>query len=165
MLPLNQQVRIYFNLHKKKLSVQAKVNKRWKVVAHVEEAYLKNASFKVSEAGRQRVIKEKKKNVHAFIVGTLVDDVEYHNAFQSVRYNPYEVSQFQCEDKDILQAEEVIINGRKVFAAVWLKFMGRKSPLNLYAKNVRKMRKNKLKKTVDVLKKNGNFYSCEGRNA
>jgi len=27
------------------------------------------------------------------------------------------------------------------------------------------MRKNKLKKTVDVLIKNGNFYSCEGRNA
>lgn len=117
MLPLNQQVRIYFNLHKKKLSVQTKVNGQWKVVAHAEEAYLKNASFKVSEAGRQRVIKEKRKNVHAYIMGELVSGIQSNKQFHSVRYNPYEVAQFQCEGKNIFRAEEVIINGRKVFAA------------------------------------------------
>lgn len=117
MLPLNQTVRIYFNLHKKKFSVQAKVDKRWKVVAHVEDAYLKNASFKVSESGRQRVIKEKRKNVHAFIIGTLVSGIQSNNHFFSVRYNPYEKGQFQCANQDIFHAEEVILNGKNVFAA------------------------------------------------
>jgi hypothetical protein len=118
MLPLNQQVRIYFNLHKKMLSVQAKVNGRWKVVCHLEEAYLRNATFKVSQAGRQRVIKEKRKNVHAYILGKLVSSIQSNKWFQSVRYNPYEVNQFQCKNQDIFRAEEVILNGKKVFAAV-----------------------------------------------
>lgn len=117
MTPLNQSVRIYFNLHKKMLSVQAKIDKRWKVVAHLEDAYLKNAHFKVSESGRQRVIKEKRKNVHAFITGTLVSGIKSNKPFLSVRYNPYEMSQFQCQNKDIFHAEEVILNGKKVFAA------------------------------------------------
>jgi hypothetical protein len=118
MIPLNQQVRIYFNLHKKKLSVQAKVNGRWKVVCHLEDAYLRNASFKVSQAGRQRVIKEKRKNVHAYILGELVSSLQSNKWFQSVRYNPYEVNQFQCKNQDIFRAEEVILNGKKVFATV-----------------------------------------------
>jgi hypothetical protein len=117
MLPLNQIVRIYFNLHKKKLSVQTKVNGQWKVVAHLEDAYLRNAKFKVSEAGRQRVLKQKKKNVHAFIIGTLVSGIQSNKPFLSVRYNPYEVDQFQCQGSNIFHAEEVILNGRKVFAA------------------------------------------------
>jgi hypothetical protein len=35
-----------------------------------------------------------------------------------VRYNPYEVNQFQCKNQDIFRAEEVILNGKKVFAAI-----------------------------------------------
>lgn len=117
MLPLNQIVRIYFNLHKKKLSVQTKVNGRWKVVAHVEGAYVRNAQFKVSEAGRQRVLKQKKKNVHAFIIGTLVSGIQSNKYFLSVRYNPYEMDQFQCQGSNIFRAEEVLLHGRQVFAA------------------------------------------------
>lgn len=120
MLPLNQQVRIYFNLHKKLLSVQAKVDGRWKVVAHVEDAYVRNATFKVSEAGRQRVIKEKRKNVHAYILGELEAEISYlsDKPFHPVRYNPYETNKFQCQGESIDRAEEVILHGKRVFAAL-----------------------------------------------
>ena len=65
--------RVYFNLHKKLLSIQAKVNGSWKVIRHVNEIMLADVKFKVYEKGRQRVLNEKRKNVHAFIVGNLVE--------------------------------------------------------------------------------------------
>lgn len=41
------------------------------IVAHGQAVLLVNAEFKVSEAGRQRVIQEKRKNVHAHIEGEI----------------------------------------------------------------------------------------------
>lgn len=82
------QVRVYRNLHKKCLSVQAKVNGRWKVIDHVHVIALVDVSFKVSQAGRDRVLREKRKNVHAFVVGTVAT---FPIALQGrkVSYNPY----------------------------------------------------------------------------
>tara|TARA_R100001086_G_C11756193_1_gene236794 strand:- start:80 stop:493 length:414 start_codon:yes stop_codon:yes gene_type:complete len=42
-----------------------------RVVDHRDQVLIHNAEFRVREGGRQRVIKERKKNVHAFVVGTL----------------------------------------------------------------------------------------------
>ena len=44
-----------------------------KVVLHAVDVLLADAEFKVSEAGRQRVLAEGQKNVHAGVVGTLVN--------------------------------------------------------------------------------------------
>jgi hypothetical protein len=109
------KVRIYFNLHKKKLSVQTKINGRWKVVNHVDSAYLEDVQFKVSEAGRQRVLKNKRKNVHAYVCGTLIDTLPLSGRFPSARYNPYQLEKFECENKSIDRAEYVILNGRQLF--------------------------------------------------
>lgn len=67
------RVFVYYNLHRKTLSVRA-VDGRYRglVVAHANSAQIRNARFAVSEAGRQRVIREKAKNVHAGIVGELI---------------------------------------------------------------------------------------------
>jgi hypothetical protein len=111
-----KQVRIYFNLHKKMLSVQTKVNGQWKVTAHQAAAFLKNATFKVSESGRQRVLKEKLKTVHAFITGELIDALpKNYERFDSARYNPYELEKFQCRNKNIDKADFAILNGRQLF--------------------------------------------------
>jgi hypothetical protein len=80
------KVRVYFNLHKKMLSVQEKINGSWKVVDHVEQIWLGNAKFKVSEVGRQRVIKNKRKNVHAYIEGTANAVPENLTPFDSINY-------------------------------------------------------------------------------
>ena len=65
----SEPMRVYRNLHKKCWSVQQKQKGRWKVVAHAESITLLDCVFRVSEAGRQRVLRESRKNVHAYIQG------------------------------------------------------------------------------------------------
>lgn len=118
-----EKVRVYFNLHKKKLSVQRKVDGRWLVWQHMNEITLTNVRFKVSEAGRRRVIEQKRKNVHAFIEG---EPYHFHHAMQispalnprRVKYNPYKQKGFQFENCDsvLTRADIVVINGKEVFA-------------------------------------------------
>ena len=96
--------RVYYNLHKRKLSIQQKrINASgklvWKVVRHADAIFLKDVKFKVSEAGRQRVIKEKKKNVHAFVTGEEMLPLYMPNA-ESVLYNPYKYSSFVNENEE-----------------------------------------------------------------
>lgn len=113
------QVRVYRNLHKKCWSVQAKGDKGWRVVLHLRSLVLMDVEFKVSRAGRERVLREKKKNVHAFAVGTLqsVNPPFWHDpttllsvgtwdeepwladlkrSFHKVWYDPYESPYFKA---------------------------------------------------------------------
>ena len=107
------KVRVYFNFHKKLFSVQEKVDGRWKVVNHTNTIYLHNVSFKVSEAGRQRVLREKKKNVHAFIEGERLPFVPSSFTYDStVTYNPYKNPTFTISNhynKPIDKAKYVAI--------------------------------------------------------
>ena len=109
------KVRIYFNLHKKMLSIQTKVDGVWKVIKHVENAYLENVTFKVSEAGRQRVLNNKRKNVHAYVCGTLINELPTSGVLKSVSYNPYKCEKFECQDEYIDKSDNAILNGRKLF--------------------------------------------------
>lgn len=95
----SKKVMIYKNLHNGLFSVK----QDGLVVAHVESFSMDSVSFKVSEAGRQRVLKEKKKNVHAYIIGKIFDinNLDVKNdlfkrmvAIQSIRYNPYKANCF-----------------------------------------------------------------------
>ena len=100
---------IYRNLSKSKgESYRWSIRQRGKVLTHrggQQEAFALDVTFKVSEAGRQRVLTNRQKNVHAFAVAQEVafwsgvnklDDLrargftieEYDNAVV-VRYNPY----------------------------------------------------------------------------
>ena len=68
------RVFVYFNLHKKCLSVKAlEGESKGRVIAHADSVELVNATFKVSQAGRQRVLRERRKNVHAGVVGTMTN--------------------------------------------------------------------------------------------
>lgn len=103
-------VRIYFNIPKKTFSLQRKINGRWKVVEYVNFFKLENAKFIVSEKGRQRVLKNKRKNVHAYITGEKTDKgIEEGHEFSDIRYNPYEMKSFTEENGEpVLEAELVI---------------------------------------------------------
>jgi glycosyltransferase involved in cell wall biosynthesis len=88
------QARVYFNLHKKCFSIQHKINGRWVLHSHAREVDLINVSFKVYEKGRQRVLREKAKNVHAFVLGW-VDPHPFHASQMSLaNYNPYKAGDF-----------------------------------------------------------------------
>jgi hypothetical protein len=54
------RVQVYYNLHKRCLSVRH----RGKVIKHAKSVILRDASFRVQPAGRERVLKQKRKNVH-----------------------------------------------------------------------------------------------------
>ena len=83
------------------------------VKQHANVVWLKDVTFKVSEAGRLRVLREGRKNVHAGLQGTLVEycdgdspedqriectlEVPYH----TIRYDPYDAATF-IDSKDNL---------------------------------------------------------------
>jgi hypothetical protein len=79
-----KRVRVYRNLHNGMFSVEY----QGKVVAHMLEVSLIDVEFRVQEAGRRRVLRERAKNVHAFVVGT-IDDVSLEGLHVPVTYNPY----------------------------------------------------------------------------
>lgn len=95
-IDFTQQVEIYKNLHNGLFSVR----QNGLVVAHVESFSLSDVTFKVSESGRQKVLRERKKYVHAFVVGKLSEinctdnDIITSNPHTRVRYNPYTLSSF-----------------------------------------------------------------------
>jgi len=92
-------VRVYRNLHNGKLSVQVKQDGKWKVHAHVDDIVLDDPKFKVSQAGRERVIREKAKNVHAFILGNVAASGDFNlNNSRQVTYNPYKMENFSTKD-------------------------------------------------------------------
>ena len=118
-----KKVHCYFNLHKKCLSVRFK----GLVINHTEEIELDDVTFHVSQAGRERVIREKRKNVHATVRGHMVADklasraaVEAIENAVAVTYNPYLYNSFvKVIDKTpISQAKKVFIFGRKILAII-----------------------------------------------
>lgn len=99
------KVFVYWNLHKKCWSVRDEKTK--KIAHHLTSLVLTNCRFKVSEAGRQRVLREKQKNVHAGVVGFLVDkNVDTFNG-KRISYNPYKTQHFLCADQPIFEADLV----------------------------------------------------------
>jgi len=95
------RVFVYFNLHKKCFSVKALDGEnKGRVVQHTDNVVLLLPEFKVSEAGRQRVLREKRKNVHAGVVGLLsvFDCPMNKDYYTQVRYNPYKGETFVTND-------------------------------------------------------------------
>ena len=115
------RVQVYYNLHKKCLSVRHK----GKVIEHAQEVTLTDARFHVQQAGRERVLKQKRKNVHAYVSGKLKESFWFiqspkyiWTAKQRVTYNPYKHKIFV--DKETLEpvasAEVVHISGKRITA-------------------------------------------------
>ena len=100
------KVFVYFNLHKKCWSLKAlEGENKGRVIAHEDFVTLVEATPKVSEAGRQRVLKEKRKNVHAGIVGYWQDTPTGYMYLEhldldpsNITYNPYKYKSFVYED-------------------------------------------------------------------
>ena len=66
-----------------------------RVVAHSGCVVLRDAEFRVSEAGRQRVLRERRKNVHAVVRGTLhTGPAPSDDLMASASYNPYTAGYF-----------------------------------------------------------------------
>ena len=93
------RVEVYFNLHKYIWSVRSARTGR--VILHTDKVHIRDPEFVVRQAGRNRVLREGKKNVHAFVRGdaTYFDDFDpdYHPNYLDytlVSYNPYKFDTF-----------------------------------------------------------------------
>ena len=89
------RVEVYFNLHKKLFSVRD--CKTGRVIKHTNDITILDPKFVVRKAGRERVLRERKKNVHAFVRGELMGYEDMAHApelYSSVTYNPYKYSSF-----------------------------------------------------------------------
>jgi hypothetical protein len=109
----NWKILVYWNLRHKCWSMKDLVT--GKVAGYANRLTVRNAEFKVSEAGRQRVLTTKTKNVHAGVAGTYNTDHREKRPTKRVRYNPYTCSTF------------VDMKGRPVRSAslVWFESNGR----------------------------------------
>ena len=96
-----QKVEIYRNLHKKCYSIRQK----GKVIAYLgftNELILRDVKFAVQPAGRDRVRRERKKNVHAFVrgivmkTGGLEREGILRRCGRMVRYDPYTMDSFEA---------------------------------------------------------------------
>ena len=114
------RVRVYWNLHKKKFSIQHK----GKVIGHADAVALGNVVFHVNENGRQRVLRERKKYVHAYVVGDIhtfayhLHDIRNNDALikfylgvvplsKQIKYNPYKSAHFNDGEDSYTAADAV----------------------------------------------------------
>lgn len=111
--------RLYRNLHKGCFSVQQYIPKKgYRVVDHISDGYtLTNCTFKVYQSGREKVLREKQKNVHAYVqfesyrkdVQPLSDEQPY--------YNPYKYDSFVSSKtlEPINQAKQLQIANNQIY--------------------------------------------------
>ena len=105
---------VYWNLHKDCFSIQSREKGSYgKVVAHAESVAVDLPEFVVRQAGRERVLKEGKKNVHAFVVGEVDYDSFYNLGHGTkITYNPYKFNSFVIADtKEQVGSPSVAIMG------------------------------------------------------
>ena len=91
---------IYYNLHRKCWSIRD-VKSRL-VEGHSDFLLIDCLEAKISEAGRQRVIKEGVKNVHAGLVGVIFSRKQPKSidltSLRAITYNPYKYNSFIYKD-------------------------------------------------------------------
>ncbi len=125
---------IYYNLQSAKWSIKA-LDGEFKglVIGHADGVQLGASVFKVSEAGRQRVLKEKRKNVHAGVEGDILQVLNFtpRKAVKlptgwkprgiwctEIMYNPYLYESFVLRSdstKRVFTAQHVILQHKKVY--------------------------------------------------
>ena len=114
-IPEGARVQVYWNLHKHCYSVVALEGPaKGRVVAHVSSLNLADATFTVQPAGREKVRREQRKTVHAFVRGRWTSDVQsdVDADWDTVTYNPYR------HDTFVTVSDESPIAGAKLVVGV-----------------------------------------------
>lgn len=115
---IGKNVDIYRNLHTND-GYSIRCSKTGLVLAHCSTVRIKNAKFIVSESGRQKNIREKRKRVHAYVRGELIAyNEELPQSFSKVLYNPYYTEFFTDAGTNALikEADEVFCSGKFAYA-------------------------------------------------
>jgi len=109
------KVDIYWNLIKKCWSVRSREGDTYgKVVGHLDSCVIVKAKFVVNPKGRERVLRERRKNVHAFVRGDLLmsrmpGTIDSYEGWAEAKYNPYETNKFLGKDKIPLESAQLVL--------------------------------------------------------
>ena len=120
---MNKEVWVYRNLkHGRKARRLYSVMQNGKVLRTVHRLLLVDVRFVVREGGRQRVLREGRKNVHAFVVGRIASSVygidkNGKNLPVTVVYNPHNDAHFYGFGKPLSGARAVLLNEHGMTAA------------------------------------------------
>tara|TARA_R100001086_G_scaffold115082_1_gene58763 strand:- start:971 stop:1459 length:489 start_codon:yes stop_codon:yes gene_type:complete len=116
LLDLTRPVRVYRNLTRDCYSIQ----QGGIVKAHADSVVLEDVAWTVSQPGRRRVIRDGKKNVHAFAVGYLVPTTTAAYA-APVRYNPYKMDSFRADQYNarLTKSDGAYLNAHSQSFALW----------------------------------------------
>jgi hypothetical protein len=129
------KAKVYYNLHNSKWSI--KDCETGLVMGHADKVCLINVKPLVSQAGRKRVLRDKEKNVHAFLVGEVARVENFtplrgrwldaiHDVYPElpvggnvVTYNPYKHESFVlAENEEKFQSATMVdmVANRKCIA-------------------------------------------------
>lgn len=118
---IGQRIRIYRNLNNGTMSVQTHTKGvGWRVAGNVTNAIVAGVTFKVSEASRQRVIREGCKNVHAWGEGVLLAEFDRSVAAPiDLEYNPYVHATFveRHSERPIAACKFLTVRDNQVFVS------------------------------------------------
>jgi hypothetical protein len=87
--PSSYKAKCYRNLNKPGVTWSVVNSSTGLVDQYANTVVLKDVKFKVSKSGQSRVRKQKRKNVHAFVVGNIVTKLPCDVDVLSATYNPY----------------------------------------------------------------------------
>ena len=116
----NDRFQVYYNLRSHRWSIKALTGKyAGKVIGHCDAICIQDAQFVVGQAGRRRVLRERQKNVHAYVRGKLAEFSLAGPRWRDCYYNPYKTETFITKDDGcrIDTADMVFMACRQVFAA------------------------------------------------
>ena len=87
----------------------------------VHSILVEDAQFVVQPAGRAKVLKEQRKNVHSFVRGTRVNNRRI-KVGQQLNYNPYKMGAFyyKVNGRAIYEAELVVLADNQVWLAEYI---------------------------------------------
>lgn len=115
---VGKRVMVYYNLNKHTFSILYQN----KIIMYADFVKLGDVEFRVRKGGKEKVRDEKRKNVHAFVIGTLLDSCEYpceHIPIPKTElvatYDPYRFDSFVIKgtSEPIFEAKEVeLINSK-----------------------------------------------------
>lgn len=110
-------VRVYRNLNDRTGDRRYSIWQNGFVVGHANAINLMGGKFKVQQGGRARVLRDKKKNVHAWVTG-LICQSAIMVSNNRVSYNPYTDESFKCGEEPVSILHYLHISEKGVFAGM-----------------------------------------------
>lgn len=119
-IDVNSRYKVYRNLNNSLFSILAVEGKfKGKVVGHAKCVEMNNVTFIISESSRQRAVKEKTRNVHAFAVGHLTGFESHYSVdtLQQITYNPFFLDSFVfvSNSNKVSRVDQLILSNGKAY--------------------------------------------------